>query len=155
MTVGSGTYTAQDVTAAQVTTTSYVDLSGSLIAYTPPSGTQAVIYQFNYGYSYQDGNHMSHIKFFIDSDEVTNARRMTAESVYLTNMPTFRWIITIGDGNETATGKLASWGSAKTLKLSIRAYNTSLEQTLHRTQYWDGTTGLHLMVPTLTLTAIG
>ena len=93
-------------------------------------------------------------KFFIDSDEVTNGRRMTEGNGYNDHLANYRWIITIGDGDETATGKLSSWSSAKTLKLQIRAYSTSLEAKLHETTYWDGTSGSHLMVPTLTITAI-
>jgi len=155
VTVGSGTYTAQDVTSAQIPTASYADFSGSLIAYTPPSGAQAVIYNFQYGYGYEDGNQMHHMKFYIDSDEVTNARRGSSSYGYSDHLDTYRWIITIGDGNETATGKLASWSSSKTLKLQVRAYSTSHQSKLHETDYWDGAGGSHLIVPTLTVTAIG
>jgi hypothetical protein len=154
VTVGSGTYTAQDVTAKQEPTASYADLTGSLLAYTPPSGAQAVIYDFHYGYGYEDGQHIHHLKFYIDSDEVTNARRNSSAYGYTDHLDTFRWIITIGDGNETATGKLASWSSSKTLKLQVRAYNASYISKLHETDYWDGGSADHLQVPTLTVTAI-
>ena len=155
VTVGSGTYTAQDVTAVQLPTASYADFSGSLLAYTPPSGAQAVIYDFHWGYGYSDNQHMHHLNFYIDSDEVTSARRGAAGYGYHDHLADFRWVITIGDGNETATGKLASWSSSKTLKLQVRAYSTSHQAKLHETTYWDGTGGSILMVPTLTITAIG
>ena len=154
VTVGSGTYTAQDVTASQTPTASYADFTGSSITYTPPSGAQAVIYDFQWGYGYADGSHMHHMKFFIDSDEVTNGRRAHSGDADNDHLANYRWIITIGDGNETATGKLATWTSGKTLKLQIRAYSTSLQAKLHETTYWDGTSGSNLMVPTLTITAI-
>ena len=154
VTVGSGTYTAQDVTAVQLPTASYADFSGSLLAYTPPSGTQAVIYDFHWGYGYSDGQHMHHLNFYIDSDEVTNARRTQCGASYNDHLANFRWVITIGDGDETATGKLSSWSSSKTLKMRVRAYNTSHQAKLHETDYWDGAGADHLIVPTLTITAI-
>ena len=48
VTVGSGTYTLGNVTAVQTMTNSYADVTGSSIAYTPPTGTKALIYQFDF-----------------------------------------------------------------------------------------------------------
>lgn len=155
ITVGSGTYTAQDVTAVQIPTASYADFSGSLLAYTPPSGAQAVIYDFHWAYSYGDNQHMHHLNFYIDSDEVTSARRTSSGYGYHDHLADFRWVIAIGDGNETATGKLASWSSSKTLKMQVRAYSTSHQAQLHEMEYWDGAGATHIMRPTLTITAIG
>ena len=45
-TLSSGTYTLENVTAEFVMTDSYVDITGSSITYTPPSGTTDVIYKF-------------------------------------------------------------------------------------------------------------
>ena len=45
-TVSSGTYTSQNVTALQILTTSYADVTGSTISYTPPAGATCVIYEF-------------------------------------------------------------------------------------------------------------
>ena len=47
VTVPSGTYTMADVTAIQVLTQTYVDISGSSISYTPPNGTTRVIYRLS------------------------------------------------------------------------------------------------------------
>ena len=46
LTVSSGTYTLQNVTAYQSLTDSYADITGSEITYTPPSGTTTVVYRF-------------------------------------------------------------------------------------------------------------
>ena len=47
--VASGIYTLPNVTAAQTTTTSYVDITGSSIEnYKPPTGTKQVIYDFSF-----------------------------------------------------------------------------------------------------------
>ena len=51
-TVGSGTYTSTNVTAEQTMTTTSTDITGSSIAYTPPSGTTMVIYEFVFSYNF-------------------------------------------------------------------------------------------------------
>ena len=48
ITVRSGTYNIQEVTGAQDLSTSYADITGSSIDYTPPTGTQTVKYDFNF-----------------------------------------------------------------------------------------------------------
>jgi hypothetical protein len=50
VTVGSGTYTFQNVTGVQTGTDSYVDITGSSLAYTPPTGTTRVKYIFEYNW---------------------------------------------------------------------------------------------------------
>ena len=47
VTVSSGTYTFQNVTAEQGLTTSYAAITGSSIDYVPPAGTKYVYYEFN------------------------------------------------------------------------------------------------------------
>ena len=43
----SGTYTFENVTTHMVSTSSYVDITGSKISYTPPSGAKRVRYNFH------------------------------------------------------------------------------------------------------------
>ena len=74
-TVSSGTYISQNVTAKQELTTSYADVTGSTISYTPPTGTTCVVYEFSFAASFTDAFQISHYKFFIDSDEVVYHRR--------------------------------------------------------------------------------
>ena len=94
VTVGSGTYTFQNVTAAQAGTTSYVDLNGSTISYKPPTGTTKVIYEFTYMFARTgDAGPLGHHKFFIDSVEVTNARWDNGGSTFYGMLQTFKWVI--------------------------------------------------------------
>ena len=53
ITVQSGTYTVGNVSGVQNSTSSYVDVTGSSIDYTPPTGTQTVIYTFTFHYCLQ------------------------------------------------------------------------------------------------------
>ena len=65
VTVGSGTYTIPSVTAVQYPGDSFVDVTGSSFTYTPPSGTNTVIYEFKFhiGY-YSTYAPLAHFKFF-------------------------------------------------------------------------------------------
>ena len=67
-------YTFQNVSATQLFTTSYADVTGSSISYTPPAGTTQVVYEFNYMASFHDNHAIASLKFFIDSDEVVYGR---------------------------------------------------------------------------------
>ena len=155
-TVSSGTYTPQNVTAYQDTTTSYADLTGSVLAYTPPAGTTSVIYKFDFSFGFRDTGQITHYKFFIDSDECTDFRRQDTSAAWQPGgTRSFTYVIRIGDGTDADSGRVPSWSSAKTLKMSCRAYSTSVQLQFHGTQYWDGTGGTHLMVPMLTITALG
>ena len=49
--VDSGTYTLTNVSSTQNATTSWADVTGSSISYTPPSGTKQVVFEFHTGLS--------------------------------------------------------------------------------------------------------
>jgi hypothetical protein len=155
-TVGSGTYTPGNVTGAQTPNLTYADLNGSSIAYTPPSGTTSVIYDLNLMVRRIDSNCEILCKFFIDSDEVTDARRCLGGYVYLSGPDTLRWVVRIGDGTDTGSGRVASWGSAKTLKWQIRNAVATSEGKAHAVRNWDGGgESEQLSIPILTITALG
>ena len=84
-TVSSGTYTLENVTAEFVMTDSYVDITGSSITYTPPSGTTNVIYRFITHTNSQGYSGIHHQKFFIDSTEVIPAYRSVVPGEYVSN----------------------------------------------------------------------
>ena len=151
----SGTYTPTNVTAAQDLTTTYTNLNGSVISYTPPSGAVAVVYEFAMVYTRGDNHAIGHYKFFIDGTEVTNARRPTGVSVTPELPLIMRYIIPIGGTADSATGRQASWSGAKELKIQGREYGASNEVKLFSTYYWDGATSAQFCQPTLTITAIG
>ncbi len=147
-------YTFENVTANQLLTTSFADTTGSSISYTPPSGATQVIYSFNYMAGFNDNHAIASHKFFIDSDEVVYARHTHGASTNGHFRVTFIWTINIGGTADTNVGRLASWTSAKTLKLQSREYGSSNESLLHNTMYWEATGTGQLSIPTLTITAV-
>ena len=162
-TVTSGTYTLENVTAEFVMTNSYVDVTGSSITYTPPSGTTNVIYRFIAHANPQGYSGIYHQKFFIDSTEVIPAYRSIAPGEYVSNRhnnstQVFEYTIKCdADSDDAANAKFSSWTSSKTLKLQARRYSASYACELHSNQYRDGgsaTGDFTFAAPTLTIIAI-
>ena len=152
----AGNVTLPTVTAKQDLTTSYADVTGSSITYTPPTGTTQVIYEFYVYKASADDHSLHHQKLFIDSDEVTKSRfthRGTAN--FDGTRIVFKWGINIGGSADTTVGRLASWTSGKTIKCQAREYDSNHETSFHETGAWDGGSGAHLSLPCLGITAIG
>ena len=154
----SGTYTSTNITQEQVMTTTYEDISGSSISYTPPSGTTMVIYEFVFSYSFVDANTITHFKSFIDSDEITSQRQSVQTYSAMNEEYHHTFLIPIGGSADTATGRQATWSGAKTLKIQGRSYSGSYEARVHSLRNWDGaTTGTTPMIrkPYLIITSLG
>jgi uncharacterized lipoprotein len=151
----ANTFTWQNVTELQQFAATYLDITGSTIAYTPPPGTSRVIYQFTFGYAWQSTAHaIQHMKFFIDDNEVIQARH-NRSSTYYESRYAFEWIIPIGGIQNNNTGRQATWTSNKTLKMQARRYGAGANGGLvHGTVYWDGAGSNQFNIPSLTLIAI-
>jgi hypothetical protein len=147
-------YTFQNVTENQLLTTSFADTTGSSISYTPPSDATQVVYSFNYMAGFGDNHAIASHKFFIDSDEVVYARTTHGALNNGHFRITFIWTINIGGTADTNVGRLASWTSAKTLKMQSREYGSSNESSIHSTMYWENTGTGQLSIPSLTITAV-
>ena len=155
VTVPSGNYTMADVTAVQSMTTSYADLTGSSISYTPPTGTTRVIYRFYFHMGYDSTYGALHTRFYIDSDEVTDARE-THYGYTLAVKNQFEYTINCNaSSGSTAQGDLTSWTSAKTLKIQAREYNSGNTAVCHSLKLWDGAADTTTVsVPSLTIIAL-
>ena len=155
--VQSGTYTVGNVTGEQDFTDSYEDVTGSAITYTPPTGTQTVIYSFNFHIS-SEPNHQSligHFRLYSAGTEVVYARHTIGDQTGYDERPTtIVWAFNIGGNANTNTGRQASWTSGKEIKLQARRFNSSHKLTLHETFHFDGTNSLDLHVPILGITAL-
>ena len=155
VTTSAGNITLPNVTAKQLATDSYADVTGSSIAYTPPSNTKTVIYKFHFqhGRGTADNLHISNFKFFIDSDEVVHSRMaVTAEDT--NDLVSFEWPIRIGGTADTDTGRVASWSSNKTLKMQFREFSSTYDTQVHEAYWWDGTANGYLSVPRIGITAL-
>tara|TARA_X000001382_G_scaffold45838_1_gene30948 strand:+ start:1990 stop:2589 length:600 start_codon:yes stop_codon:yes gene_type:complete len=155
--VGSGTYTPTNVTTYQALTSSYQDITGSVLSYTPPSGTLAVIYNFIFEFRHGSTNHhgIGHFKLFIDSNEVVDGRQGMSAASMLNDQMSYKYVIPVGGSANTTTGRQASWTSAKVIKMQAREHNSSNSVELHRTYYWDGAGSAQFRRPSLIITAIG
>jgi len=155
VTVPSGTYTMADITATQDLTTSFADVTGSSINYTPPSGTTRVQYKFYVQFAYDNDNYAgTQIKFFLDGTEVTDARRSYYGNYFLGGF-SFEYTINCNaSGANTAHGDITSWTTPKIMKLQAAEYNSSNEARFHRLQLWEGADVSTVVVPTLTITAL-
>lgn len=153
VTVGSGSYTFQNVTTQLGTTDAWVDIPGSTITYTPPAGATRVIYSFtfqNYSVTTHD---ILYFRFFIGNDEVVYARHNRSAQYLEMNAP-FAWTIPIGGTANTNTGRQTGWTTPKTLKMQVRRYGASNYGNLFGTRYWPEGSGNQFSMPTLTITAI-
>ena len=155
VTVSSGSYTFPNITATQSNTTSYADVTGSSITYTPPSGTTRVIYNFYAQISYDGANyHATHYKFFLDGSEVTDARR-TFYGNYLAGGLTYEYTINCNASvANTAHGDITSWTTPKIMKLQAREYDSGNQSAFHLLKLWDGSSSTDVTVPILTITSL-
>jgi len=151
----NGDITLQNVTAVQNMTTSYADITGSTIAYTPPTGTKNVIYKFSFLHDRADDNPLSHFKTFLDANEIVYRRFSIgiagSYGQVTTHTATFKCDAAANDFN---TGNLTSWTTAKTIKMQGREYGSGNESKLHETHHWDGTTSDQLHIPYIEITAL-
>jgi hypothetical protein len=154
MTGESVSYTASNITAQQVTTTTYADVNGSAINYVPPAAATRVIYQYQFSSYWAAGtaHSIQHFKFFIDGVEVVQARH-NRSSTYYEDREKFEWIIPIGGVANTNTGRQATWTTAKILKLQTRRYAAN-SQDLYGTVYYAGATSNQFNRPQITIIAI-
>ena len=152
----SGTYSLENVTAVQLLGTSYVDVTGSTITYTPPEGTKTVVYEFWAQTSAEDGaDGIGNARFYIDDVEVVFARH--APSPYRAYFSIFRWPIQCNaSAANSDVGSFTSWTTSKTLKIQGRSHSTGADIRYHNMRYLDGSSVTsQLTIPTLTITAIG
>lgn len=155
-------YTWPNVTAAQDFGTSYVDLTGSSITYTPPTGTKTVYYKFVWMFEDQNLGGISHYKFMIDSDEVTAAYTNLAfqynTPAHGQRMSIFEYTIDCAaTSTAAAEAKFTSWTSDKTLKILAREYSTGYRARAHLNTWRDGSgvsAPYDFRRPTLTIAAI-
>jgi hypothetical protein len=152
--LNSGSYTVQNVTAVQTLSATYADINGSSITYIPPTSATKVVYRFSYSSYWVSGSHsILHHKFFIDGSEVLHAR-FNRSATYNEQRYTFEWVIGIGGGANSNTGRQAIWNSGKTLKMQARWYGSGNDANLHGTTYWDGGSGNQFSIPIINIIAI-
>lgn len=154
VTVKSGTYTFQNVTAIQKLTTSPTVATGSQMTYVPPPGTTRVKYDYNFQIAADDGTDgLGYFQFWIDGAEVEKGH--FAMSPYRSMRATYSWIIDCNaETNDPLLGKFTEWTTPKVLYVTGDEYGSSYQVDLHNILYRDAAGADELSVPTLTITAI-
>lgn len=158
-----GPYTWPNVTATLPLTTTYQDVTGSVLSYTPPAGTNTVLYRFHWMIRYSSYSGISHYRFYIDNNEVIGAYRSIAanydSSSHANFNQLFEWSIQCNASTTNASrGEFTAWNTSKLLKLQAREYDGSTyQQELHLNTWRDGTGAsapYNLAIPHLTIIAI-
>jgi len=162
VTVGSGTYTFTNVTALQDTTTSFVDITGSSISYTPRSEATRVEYEFYFMWHSSDNGGINHFQPMIDGDIVYKSCRTHAGAYVSNSHPqhqiAMRMVIDCNAASTDGTeAKFTSWTTPKTLKVQFRSYSTDYDGRAHYNRWWAGggaTSPYAIAKPYLTIRAI-
>ena len=155
--------TFQNVTTHQDLTTSFADITGSTVSYTPPAGTTTVVYTFSFHHKGVDNGGISHYQFNIDGNDVDNYRR-TMSGQHGNDHHVDRFVLEFPilidssiASDDFVNLKLKSWTSARTLKMRAREYNSSYDARLHSNNWWAGSGALGtdaLSIPTLSIKAM-
>ena len=155
ITTGAGNITVGDVTAAlDGSNSSWADLTGSNITYTPPSGTTQVVYEFHFHYTSVDVWNIAHFRLSIGGTEVTDARTTYACKERLIGRFCIKWTFNIGGSTTDASGRQATWTSGKEIKLEYKDYGSGHNSRVHNSGYWDAGSGV-VVRPCVGITAIG
>ena len=153
--LNQGNVTLADVTAGQQMTSSYVDITGSEITYTPPTGTTQVIYEFQLHCASHDNHGIGTIRLYLDGVWVSDAAFSWGAASHFDSRICYRWGFNIGGTQNDATGRRADWNSGRTIKLQGREYGSSNESKVHLTQYFDGGGTDRFVRPCIGITALG
>ena len=143
-TLPGNTATVQNVTGVQNLTTSYNDVTGSVVSdYVVPSGTKTVVYTFEFQFSRQDSTPITHFKLYykVGSGSWTEAshgaRSLAANAGQWRQ--TFAWPFTVGAATAyTNDGILTESTPTLSFKWQAREYSSSYEGKLHVTDQFDG-----------------
>lgn len=121
-------------TAIQGQDTSYTDLTGSSVNYTPATNSSYVVYEYLTTVQ-GDGtntNVLPLFKLIYDGSEVAN----TNHGFYIAGTSTSQ-----GIGYYTMKFVLSSWSGSKNIKLQYRAFGTGERHQLHQSNYSGNGTG--------------
>ena len=154
ITVQSGTYTSQNVTTHQNSGhSSWDDITGSTITYTPPIGTQLVIYKFSLQIGYSDSNVTVGFRFMLGGVEADKFRTHVQSESYYNNRKTLEFPLLIGGSSDATIGKQTTWTSGVEIKLQTKSHSGN-DATLHQTDNWDNSTTDQFVPPVIGITAI-
>ena len=153
ITVPSGTYTSQNVTTTQVTRhNDWDDVTGSSITYTPPSGTQLVIYKFVLQIGISDIHIIPGFRFMLGGAEA-NKFRSNLEGEYRNGREVFEFPLLIGGSADATIGRQATWTTGVVLKMQVKS-DANNDATLHQMDAYDDSGTDQFVPPIIGITSI-
>ena len=167
VTVNGNSYTFANVTASTSLTTSFADLPGSSITYTPPENTKYVSYKCYFKHKAVDNGGIVGYRVHLDGTVVTYSNRHVAGNYSSHNnnhaqflgMAMIVFDLTVSSDN-IAAGQIAksNWTSDKVIKVQAREYSSSYDANVNENYWFDGggATGTRLKdQPTIQIIAYG
>ena len=155
ITLQDGTHTIAAVTGAVNGTTSFVDLGGSNITYTPPTGTTLVIYEYNFSVCYQaTQSNFCNTQVSIGGTAIGYGEINVGVGQFADHRVHIKVGIPIGGTANANTGRQATWTSGKELKVQAKEPNASHHCQFHGTSHFSNATNSWAM-PYVGITAIG
>lgn len=129
ITLKDGDHTLQNPSALQDLNTTWTTLEGTQLSYTPPSGTNLVIWECSTNMRYNDQYARVWMRAAIDGTAITDSVWTAGSNDYTEaamHMRSRIWITGAGS-DDIAKGKVDTWTSAKTLTFEAREYHASNE----------------------------
>ena len=165
ITVGSGTYTLENVTTHLSGTTSYQKIPGSLIAYTPPSDARSILYRFDFKWHSIGSSGISHFYVDVDGTRINNSDKTFSENYSGNHAHTHGgrsdsvyWVFDLTSSSDNAAnGEFASWTSNKTIQAKFRRYDGTYGVAVNYNRYYNGqgsSGSTTYNIPSLTITAL-
>ena len=133
-----------DPSAVQNLTTTYADIDGSSVTYTPKYSNSRIVYEFSCHVAGRTSSYsgMGHFQFVSGGNVVAKSK--------VTQLA--EWAADSADEVFHYRFSLPSWGkTARTLKLMGRAYSSNVSLKVHGSRYMDGATSESLFKATLTV----
>jgi hypothetical protein len=149
VTVNDNSYTFGNVTTTTSLSTSFADLAGSSIAYSPPAEAKYVSYKCYFKFWGLDQGGITGYRIVLDGTVVNYSNRHISGN-YSNNgnnhaqflgMAMFVFDLTVSSDN-IAAGQIAksNWTSDKIIKVQARDYSSSYDAYVHYTNWFDGGT---------------
>ena len=152
----SGSYTLQNVTAAQLLDNTHTSI-GLDIDYIPPTGTKTLLYESQFQVRYRDGDPILHFKATWDGNDLEPSRSTFRVSAAGNHQMICNLSVAIevnASSVDIPKARIGAWTSSKTLSWTGREYGSSNEGSLHTTNNWDGAGTDIFICPMLKITAI-
>jgi len=152
----AGSYTLQNVTAAQALTETHTSI-GLDINYIPPAGTKTVLYESQFQVRYADADPILSFKATWDGNDLEPSRSTFRVSAAGNHQLIYNLSVAIevnASSVDIPKARIGSWTTAKTLSWTGRDYNSLYEGSLHTTNNYDGAGTDIFICPMLKITAI-